>query len=51
MGTFVDLVAADAKNVAPINVFSKCLFRQIDIFIQSKKIQEQLLTPTELRHI
>ena len=25
------------KQGAPINVFSKCLFRQIDIFIQSKK--------------
>ena len=37
VGTFVDLVAADDTKVAPINLFSKCLFRQIDIFIQSKK--------------
>ena len=36
-GAFVELVEADEKIVAPINVFSKCLFRQIDIFIQSKK--------------
>ena len=50
-GGFVDLVAADDKIVAPINVFSKCLLQQIDIFIQSKKNQELLLTPTELRHI
>ncbi len=35
---WADLEAADAARVAPINLFSKCLYKDIEIFIQQKQI-------------
>ena len=35
---WIDLVAGDATLVAPVNIFSKCLFKDIEIYIQQKQI-------------
>jgi hypothetical protein len=37
-GALVDLAAGDANRVAPINMFTKALFSDIDIYIQTQKV-------------
>lgn len=37
-GNLVDLVADDEARVAPINMFTKALFSDIDIYVQSQKV-------------
>ncbi len=37
-GNWVDLTADDVTKVAPVNMFSKALFKNVDVFIQAQPI-------------